>query len=50
MTKAIDALRYLLAQERRLTVTERERTHYRLMNLIDIDETVKELERLVSLR
>ena len=50
VTKAIDALRYLLAQERRLTVTERERTHYRLMNLIDIDETVKELERLVSLR
>ena len=50
VTQAIDALRYLIAQQSRLTVTERERTHYRLMNLIDIDETVRELEHLVSLR
>jgi hypothetical protein len=50
VTQAIDALRYLVSHESRLTVTERERTHYRLMNLIDIDETVKDLEHLISLR
>ena len=50
ITSAIDALRYMDSQRAKLTVTEREVYNFRLMSLSSVDETVAELERLVSTR
>ena len=47
---AIDAVRYMDAQRAKLTVTEREVYNFRLMSLSSVDETIAELERLVSTR
>ena len=50
ITSAIDAVRYMDAQRAKLTVTEREVYNFRLMSLSSVDETIAELERLISTR
>ena len=47
---AIDAVRYMDTHRARLTVTEREVYNYRLMSLSSVNETITELERLISTR
>ncbi|MEL0331341.1 MAG: DUF835 domain-containing protein [Candidatus Poseidoniales archaeon] len=47
---AIDTLRRLEHERKRLTVTERELFNYRLMALNDVDDTAEELETLLSSR
>ena len=50
ITAAIDAIRYMNTDRARLTVTEREVYNYRLMSLSSVNETIAELERLISTR
>lgn len=47
---AVDALRFLTAHHEKLTVTEKERFHYRIMSLFDVENTANQLQTLVSLR
>ena len=47
---SVDSIRLMDSHLDKLTVTERERFRYRLMNLIEVQQTTEQIESIISTR